>query len=181
MAERRHLGSSKASRCQIQILRNVVHHTDQRENHQRKEELNETNDHRKLIIEQADRLMDQTGRHKHLIHNALLTENNHPAERADNRTREHREDGKRHQHTLVLGILGNVIGGRKSQTGTDNRADQAQANASPKYLLKVSTLKQGEIIRQGERSTLIEKRLENEGEQRNQHKYRKKQTARQNK
>ena len=63
---------------------------------------------------------------------------------------------------------------------TYSRTDQAQTDTSPEYLLKIGALQQGKILRQRKASALIEKRLENQGKQRNQHKYCEEQAARQN-
>ena len=71
---------AQTARRLAQVIRNVIHDANQRENHQRQEQLHKADRHRELIIQKALRLGKDAQRNERTVDDALLAENNHPAE-----------------------------------------------------------------------------------------------------
>ena len=168
MEERAELRRAEASGRFAQVVRDVIHHADEREDHQRQEELHKADRHGKLVVQQALRLGENAQRHQRAVDDALFAENDHPAKGADDRAGEHREDGQRHHHALVPGMFGDVIRRREAEQRAERRAQQAEPQAADKHLLEVHIPKEREI--RGERKALArKKRGQAKRKQRNEH------------
>ena len=124
-----------------QVLRDALDDADQRQDHEREEELYETDGDGKFVIEKALRLREESDRHQEPVDDTLLSEDDHPAEGADDRAREHREDGEGHQHALVLREFRDVVGRRVAKQRTQDGAQDTQLQAAEEHLLEVGALK----------------------------------------
>lgn len=134
------LRGAEALGSERQVLRDALDDADQRQDHEREEQLYETDGDGKFVIEEALRLREESDRHQELVDDTLLSEDDHPAEGADDRAREHREDGEGHQHALVLREFRDVVGRRIAEQCTQDGAEDAQLQTADEHLLEVGAL-----------------------------------------